>query len=133
MDHEVVAFTPNKLRVNHLRLVDVLVVVVVLDHFEYPLDSRIRNERSSDPVVDQTARYLDRASARPELRHNLPSSNFPGTLRLLLRPEEWRGPMKRLLRFPFCFENVSIKCLQRLRVQSHGFYSLRHSPDLRAS
>jgi hypothetical protein len=49
-------------------------VTVFLHHCKQLLDIRIRNERSRDPVVDQTGRHFDRPYARPKLRHHFPGS-----------------------------------------------------------
>src|ERR1700757_1449026 len=130
-DLEIIFVTPNQLRVNDLRLVDILMVVVVLDHRKYLLDRRGRNEGGSDPVVDEAARHLDRTSARPEFRHDLPLTDVLSSFRRLARPEEGRASVQSLLHLRFRLANVSIKCLQRSRLQLHTLYSLHHSSGSR--
>src|SRR5581483_1468753 len=126
IDIEIVAFTPDKLRVDYLGLVDVLVIVVFLDDCKYFSNARIRNERGCDPIVDQTVGHLNRPTTRPELRENLSSTNFVGALSFHVGPEEWPAVAESLLHFHFRVVNVSIKGFQGPRVQLHMVCRLRH-------
>lgn len=53
IDPEVVAAAADQLLVYDVGLVDILMIVVVLDQRERPVDSPARNRCGSDPVVDQ--------------------------------------------------------------------------------
>src|SRR5690242_2103801 len=123
MNLEIITLTADKLRVDYVGFVYVLVVIVILEHCQQFVDGRRRNERGSDPVVDQAMRHLDRSSPGPELRYHLSSTDLLRTFWRQLRPEEWLVPVQRRLHLRFNVVDVSIKCCKGSRVQLYRLCS----------
>src|ERR1700741_1125555 len=88
VDLEIVAVTANEPRTNHLRFVNILMVVVVLNQCQGLFDTRPGNQSGSNPVMEQTVSYIDWRSACPELRHNSAFLDLPSSLRTEVSPKK---------------------------------------------
>ena len=53
VDLEIFAVIAHQLGVDHLRLVDILVVVVVLDQRQGLFDRRVQSKCGSDPIMNE--------------------------------------------------------------------------------
>src|ERR1035438_4486353 len=97
----------NQTRVHHFRLVNVLVIVVVLNTRQGFFDARFVNERSADPIVDETVRDPHRRLPRPKLSQDVSFAEVTGTIWIPVRPQAMSASIQRRFHSCFGFPNSS--------------------------